>query len=1799
MLKRSDSRGLSKSNRILLIVVFALLFIGIIFFAVKVIKNKPPEENPLDKYTADLQISEVQIINYTDVNVKIEKGTVEGEIDAINFIFYDDNNYEILLRKISMDELEKNNFQAVLHIANTSRISAISIAPVFISESGNKILGKVEDQYNISTGTSSEEESPEEEYPEEESPQENISSCFYDDECDDKNVCTTDSCVYENCVYSDIPDCTSCKSSLQCNDSNVCTKNVCSNGMCLYPLIAGCVSCSSEADCDDTNGCTVERCINNKCAYANVTNCVSCTSNTQCNDNISCTTDSCSGWACLYIAISNCKLCTSVTQCEDNNGCTTESCSNNQCVYTNVNNCKPCTSPSQCEDTNGCTTESCIGNKCVYTNVSNCKSCTSVTQCNDNNACTTDSCSANKCVYSNLTNCRPCTSIIQCEDNNGCTTDSCTGGRCVNTNTTGCRSCIYSSQCNDNNGCTTDSCSGNKCVYSNLTNCKTCTSLSQCNDNNVCTTESCSGGVCSYTPVSGCKSCTLVSECNDDNACTTDSCSGNKCTYVTLSNCKSCTSITECNDNNGCTTDSCTGGRCVNTNTTGCRSCIYSSQCNDNDGCTTESCTGNKCEYVRTTSCAHNDNCCPVGIGCNFLNDNNCRPVCPNGIREGTEQCDTNDFGGATCAGVMDSTYTGTLRCYSTCAFDVSGCSVVCSCPSDGRYCTTDICSNNVCQHIKSTDCCDYSSECSSGQLCTNHVCVTSTPTCTDDCTANDRECYGSGYRTCISNGDSDSCYEWSAVASCSAGYTCNNGICTDSTPKGDFYYISPSGSDSSSRDGSASSPWKTLAYACSRVTTSGSIIHINAGTYTETSACNLAVGVSIEGDSKATSIIRSSVGTSSSTYTILLSSSASNTNGAQHISNIRLESTNAYSAYAAIGVFKRGNVEIYNCDIVNFREHGIVLHNGEQSGVYASGNRIHDCVITNSGMYVGTYNAADGDSRGSIDILSQSDLLIYNNIVTVNRPDGKNGNCIDGVEGYLKNVKIYDNTLHKTFVPGTTWDFAIEFWNVEGGLEIYNNDIIGSIDICKSPNKGTSSYVAWLHDNTLGQNALMASESTRGIDLEYNDNDIIIERNYIKNTAVGINNNLDRAGLVQENIRIDYNILYNIGEAGTDSKGWGIMYSFPDSRFNNVVNNLKIRNNVIIGGGAGSGSTMYGIGLPDVGTATNVEVKNNIIMNFDYYSVYANGRGGTTISGLSMENNIFYGNGQNTAVYAEGMSPQGTTQNNLVTNPKFVSSSDFHLQSGSPAINAGIAISGLTSDRDGKSIIGAPDIGAYEYQGTTCTPSCSGKECGSDGCTGTCSPGCTVAHGTNTCSSSGICQPSCSSGYGNCDGIRTNGCETYLLTSTSNCGSCGNSCLSGQTCTNNVCVISTTGNSYYIATNGNDNNPGTLSQPWATWQKGFDMAQAGDLVYIRGGVYQTAGHSASGAYRGVFVGGKSGTSSNPIRIFAYPGETPILDCSGMTANDYHTGIDFENSNYWYLKGLTLRNVPSALAVSWGAVGIQFYESDNNISEKFSVHNIEGPGFVIGGDNNLFLNCDSYDNYDSKVGGENADGFVMGNNDNRYTNTYRGCRSWHNSDDGFDSYDYEGTAIYENCWAFNNGYGTSGDGGGFKLGATELAALSTPQKVLTNCISADNKGASFDESQDSGSSPHINQIYNCISYNNVLGFNFGYSGTPVDTIRNCISYKDTTVGRFGSNTVNHNSWDISGISVSDSDFVSLDTSQLDNSRKSDGSLPDITFGHLASGSDLINAGTSISGRTSDGEGNPIVGLPDIGAFERQ
>jgi len=603
---------------------------------------------------------------------------------------------------------------------------------------------------------------------------------------------------------------------------------------------------------------------------------------------------------------------------------------------------------------------------------------------------------------------------------------------------------------------------------------------------------------------------------------------------------------------------------------------------------------------------------------------------------------------------------------------------------------------------------------------------VNAVVTCTNACSAN--KCYSSTtYQTC-SDTNGDDCNELSSYITCPNLGTCSGaGICTiTSTPScydgiqnqgetgtdcggpcsacrtstGPIYYISTSGSDSSG-NGTSNKPWKTLAYACSRVTTSGSVIHVNAGTYIETSQCNLAVGVSIEGEG-VTSIIKSHV-SSSYTYTIQLYSNTQGTNGNQHISNIKMDGDNL-TGWGAMSITMRSNVEIYNCTFVDFYSRAVyfVVVPGTMPTSWSTGNKFHDNIVTDSTSCIPP-DAGDG-TTGELVLGGQQTMLIYNNIFdATERPSGSTGFLIKGVDGYNKDIKIYNNTLLKTPFGGTVWDFVIELWNCLGGIEIYNNTMTGSIDFSGTygTTKGAYSYGAWIHNNIIGETTVSNQNArmTRGVQFEQQAEGIIVENNWFKNMGSAIYFPVYHESpftfSTYTDINIRYNIFNNLGAADGigGTVGYGIYFNTATGGIN-VCNGFHVYNNVFIGH-VGTTNTGWGIEIPDnFATTTDVSIRNNIVENFDQYPVY----GSTAVSGLSIEKNIFYGNGNSNAPAYSG---SGTVQNNIISNPLFVSSTNFHLQSNSPAINAGIN-AGLTSDYDGNSVPypagGAPDIGAYEY---------------------------------------------------------------------------------------------------------------------------------------------------------------------------------------------------------------------------------------------------------------------------------------------------------------------------------------------------------------------------------------------------------------------------------------------------------------------------------------------------------------------
>jgi hypothetical protein len=446
----------------------------------------------------------------------------------------------------------------------------------------------------------------------------------------------------------------------------------------------------------------------------------------------------------------------------------------------------------------------------------------------------------------------------------------------------------------------------------------------------------------------------------------------------------------------------------------------------------------------------------------------------------------------------------------------------------------------------------------------------------------------------------------------------------------------------------------------------------------------------------------------------------------------------------------------------------------------------------------------------------------------------------------------------------------------------------------------------------------------------------------------------------------------------------------------------------------------------------------------------------------------------------------------------------------------------------------------------------------------------------------------------------------TFLLSSLPGCSKDDND--------NTINEEPVAGNTYYVAPDGDDNNKGTIDNPWATWQKAFNVAEAGDTVYFREGIWKPTTSQPSpwqsavtkiAPHHSTAEVGHDGKSGYPICFFNYPSEVPILDCSSIvTTTNYNTGISLLQVNFVKFRGLTIRNVYQTRE-NVECFGIGASDCSNLSFENITVHNVHGNAFRFAGafgyypditfDTTVFINCDAYNCCDSlkrtstgnpNLGGA-ADGYKTWNEPGAFF-LFEGCRSWNNSDDGFDP-GASATVVINNCWSFGNGY-LDGDGVGFKTGGN-IAGVQSITRLVTNCIAVSNRAQGF-FLLEYKSYYRTNALFlNNLSYENEYGFTFSINDehpTVLGVWKNNIAYKNTILpisNAYQQYTESHNTWDrvegypgcveTDSLDLTDDDFVNLDISELSRTRQPDGSLPDINFGRLVEESDLKGAGTYV------------------------
>ena len=298
-------------------------------------------------------------------------------------------------------------------------------------------------------------------------------------------------------------------------------------------------------------------------------------------------------------------------------------------------------------------------------------------------------------------------------------------------------------------------------------------------------------------------------------------------------------------------------------------------------------------------------------------------------------------------------------------------------------------------------------------------------------------------------------------------------------------------------------------------------------------------------------------------------------------------------------------------------------------------------------------------------------------------------------------------------------------------------------------------------------------------------------------------------------------------------------------------------------------------------------------------------------------------------------------------------------------------------------------------------------------------------------------------------------------------------------------------GNTFYMSFDGKVDNDGSKEKPFDA-HTAFSKAQKGDTLKVLPGRYKLDER--------IFIEEiQSGDAFNYITVENdSKTEAAIFDFSSMEFEGTNRGISV-NGSYWNFKNIEITGA--------GDNGMYIGGSHNIIEDCLFYDNRDSGlqlGRASGGysnmdfwpSNNIIRRCTSFNNYDDKTYGENADGFAakltVG-----YGNIFDSCVAYRNSDDGWDLFAKPdsgniGTVVLYNCVSFENGFllnkvkeegsiketfvTRDGDGIGFKLGGSTMKG----DVILENCLAFNNRLQGIGDN----SNPGVIKIKNCTAYNN-------------------------------------------------------------------------------------------------------------------
>lgn len=307
---------------------------------------------------------------------------------------------------------------------------------------------------------------------------------------------------------------------------------------------------------------------------------------------------------------------------------------------------------------------------------------------------------------------------------------------------------------------------------------------------------------------------------------------------------------------------------------------------------------------------------------------------------------------------------------------------------------------------------------------------------------------------------------------------------------------------------------------------------------------------------------------------------------------------------------------------------------------------------------------------------VSETGWRIVGNDLSCPNGNGQAG-CLD--LAYETSLAVYGNNIHHVGTnlnPATVtalyhgvyiseFNHGVDFgWNTIAYVQ-------GCRGLQQNVNQGSSSYDLHIHDNIIHDTQCDGIVMTT---IDPSQGTVELYNNIIYNTGTGPAN--------AENTGAWNCLLIE----GYDPSGYG-----PGSGTVEVYNNTLYNCGTWANPPYGQSEGML-LWANEGNPKKSMRIRNNII----YASTVSPYCDDSVCSGLTGSNNIFYGNGPPPA--------NGNITGSLNVDPKLTNLSpatpDFHLQPGSPAIDAGVTISGLATDFDGilRPQGSAFDIGAYEY---------------------------------------------------------------------------------------------------------------------------------------------------------------------------------------------------------------------------------------------------------------------------------------------------------------------------------------------------------------------------------------------------------------------------------------------------------------------------------------------------------------------